>query len=88
MSDDLIGRKAVISLIDDLGYVNCKNHDDFKANSRVDRIRQAVLELPTAFDKEKVLEELQEAADLSVEDGLWHIELQEAFTIVEKGGIE
>ena len=44
-------------------------------------------ETPTAFDKERVIEELQEAADLSVEDGLWHIELQEAFAIVEKGGI-
>ncbi len=45
-------------------------------------------ETPTAFDKEKVMEDLHNAADLSVEDGLWHVELREALEIVEKGGIE
>ena len=45
-------------------------------------------ETPTVFDKEKVMEQLQEAANLSVGDGLWHVGLQEAFAIIEKGGIE
>lgn len=53
-----------------------------------DPVRIAAMCAPTAFDKEKVMEELQEVADLSVEDGLWRIELQEVFAIVKKGGIE
>ena len=56
MSDDLISRKAVIALIDELGYINVSNHNDFKSNCRVDKIRQAVIELPTTFDTEKVIE--------------------------------
>ena len=59
MSDDLISRKAVIALIDELGYINVHNHDDFKLNCRVDKIRQGVVELATAFDKGKVKEQIQ-----------------------------
>ena len=32
MSDDSISRKAVVDLIDKLGYINVSNHDDFRAN--------------------------------------------------------
>ena len=51
MSDDLISRKAVVDLIDKLGYINVSNHDDFRANCRMDKIRQEVSELPTSFEK-------------------------------------
>lgn len=51
-----------------------------------DPVRIAAMCAPTAFDKEKVLWELLESADLSAEDGLWYIGLQEAFRIVDKGG--
>lgn len=42
---------------------------------------------PAAFDKEKVMDELHNAADLNIGDGLWHVELRDALEIVEKGGI-
>lgn len=53
-----------------------------------DQVRTAALCAPAAFDKAKVVKELTEVADLSVEDGLWHIELQEAIEIIEKAGID
>lgn len=60
MSNDLISRSAVISLIDELGYVNCRNSKDFEANSRMDKIRQGVVELPTAYDVDKVVKQSKE----------------------------
>ena len=53
MSDDLISKKAVIALIDKLGYINVSNRDNFNANLRMDKVRQEVVKLPTAFDKER-----------------------------------
>lgn len=90
MSDDLISRKAVIALIDELGYINVSNHNDFKANYRVDKIRQGVVELPTAFDKEKVIEELKEAGQECNEcnDTCGEEAIEYAVEIVEKGGVE
>lgn len=58
MNDDLIGRSAVMKLIDEFGYINCHDGKDFKANNRVDRIRQKVVELPAAYDVDKVVEQL------------------------------
>ena len=54
MSDDLISREAAIALVYKIGYINVSNQYDFKANCRVDKIRQELIELPTAFDKEKL----------------------------------
>lgn len=100
---DLISRKAVISLIDELGYINVSNRDDFKTNCRVDKIRQRVVEFPTAFDKEKVNQELKsnmESAQLAqslvgtdlVQCGGfsygYYNGVKDAVKIVEKGGIE
>lgn len=88
--DDLISRKAVIGLIDELGYINASNHDEFKSNCRMDKIRQAVIELPKTFDKEKVIEELNK-----ISQGLLNYEnfssaswIDVAIGVVEKGGIE
>ena len=78
MSDDLISRKAVIAAVDRHTREDGTLDDD---------ISVILEEVKTAFDKEKVMEELHDAADLSVEDGLWHVELREALGIVEKGGI-
>ena len=63
MDNDLISRKAVIELINELGYVNCHDGKDYEANSRVDKIRQRVIELPTAYDVDKVVERLKEMRD-------------------------
>ena len=92
MNDDLISRKAVIALIDELGYINVHNHDDFKLNCRVDKIRQGVVELATAFDKKKVIEELTAGrfiyAGEDVIGECTSIGINKAIRIVEKGGIE
>lgn len=77
IGDGLISRKALL--------------DSLRGNVLVDvtsELEEAIEDQPTAFDKEKVMKQFQEVADLSVEDGLWRIELQEAFAIVKKGGIE
>ena len=104
MSDDLISREAAIALVYKLGYINVSNQYDFKANCRVDKIRQELVELPTAFDKEKVIEELKSWEKASHDAGIQstYAELDNkasgyyqesrayhrAIEIVEKGGIE
>lgn len=60
MNNDLIGRKEIIKRIDELGYVNCYDGKDFEANSRVDEIRQRIVEMPIAYDVDKVIEQLEE----------------------------
>lgn len=65
MSEDLISRKEAIALIDKLGYINVSSRDDFNANLRMEKVRQEVVKLPTAFDKEKVIEELKQEAENS-----------------------
>ena len=81
MSDDLISKKAVIALIDKLGYINVSNRDNFNANLRMDKVRQEVVKLPTAFDKEKVIEELKEEGCI-IDDEAGN----RAVEIIEKGG--
>ena len=83
MSDDLISKKAVIALIDKLGYINVSNRDNFNANRRMDKVRQEVVKLPTAFDKEKVIEELKEEGCI-IDDEAGN----RAVEIIQKGGIE
>lgn len=93
MSDDLISRKA---LLEEIRNFRC-SITGLRAGKGVlaraaDEYRKSMLQIiedqPTAFDKENVLEEIQDAADLSVEDGLWHVELREVLEIVKKGGVE
>ena len=81
MSNDLISREALMERL--IPILN--EHGDMYFAGKVIEMLNCI---PTAFDKKKVMEELQEAADLSVEDGLWHIELQEAFEIIEEAGID
>lgn len=84
MSDDLISKKAVIVLIDKLGYINVSSRDDFNANRRMDKVRQEVVELPTAFDKGKVIEKLENYLFEK-----YCVEGDEKIAeIVEKGGVD
>ena len=76
MDRDLINRESLI-----------ENLKKFAPEHYNALINDLILKEPTAFDKEKVMSELQNAADLNIEDGWWHIELQEALGIVERGGI-
>lgn len=84
MSNDLISRSAVIALIDKLGYVNCFNNKDYEYNSRVYKIRQNVVELPTVYDMDKVVEQL-EADEKHTFDGC--INKRYAIEIVKAGGV-
>ena len=55
---------------------------DFESGNRMlDMIKRS----STAFDKEKVMLELLESADLNVEDGLWYLPLDDALSIVKRG---
>ncbi len=66
--------------------------DSLRGNVLIDvtpELEDTIAQQPTAFDKEKVIEQLNEAADWhGVYDGEYSIELNDAIEIVEKGGIE
>ena len=91
MSDDLISRKA---LLDRFRYGDKEFESD---KAWICAVRRMIKEQPTAFDKEKVIEELKKYADIAFETddaygsevayGEWTAYKQSA-KIVEKGGIE
>ena len=91
MSDDLISRKVL------LGTERLLMTDIVENNPTAKYILEQVLfdieNAPTAFDKEKVIEELEYDKEMSAKysTGLreqWHIEaFDEAISIVKKGGI-
>lgn len=85
MSDDLISRKDVITIIENMIFEVGK---DLSKSYLLQDAKERIRQLNTAFDKEKAMDELQNAADLNIGDGLWHVELRDALEIVEKGGIE
>ena len=85
MKDDLISRKAVIKAVDK------HKRDDGTLDDDISIILE---EVETAFDKEKVIEELNSERNLMYrEDGTLmgartQISIDRAVDIVEKGGIE
>lgn len=84
MSDDLISRKALLEEID-LNFIipilKINMREEYKA---VLKIREIIMNMPTAFYKEKVIEEI-----LNVSHGYYNMETEnEIVEIVEKGGIE
>ena len=87
MSDDLISRKA---LLDRFRYGDKESESD---KAWICAVRRMIKEQPTAFDKEKVIEELEYDKEMSAKysTGLreqGHIEaFDEAISIVKKGGI-
>ena len=93
MNDDLISRKAAVELV-------IAEYDSFQANGgshsgryELDKVIKMIQNMPTAFDKEKVVEELEYDKEMSAKysTGLreqGHIEaFDEAISIVKKGGI-
>ena len=104
MSDDLISRKALLEEID-LNFIipilKINMREEHKA---VLKIREIIMNMPTAFDKEKVIEELKSWEKASHDAGIQstYAELDNkasgyyqesrayhrAIEIVEKGGIE
>ena len=84
MSDDLISRKALLEVIDISFIIPILKMNLRPEHEAVLKIREIIMNIPTVFDKEKVIEEL--------EDYLFEkycVEGDEKIAeIVEKGGIE
>ena len=79
MMDDLISRKSLLE---------CAEYDD---KGRLVIPYRKVKNAPTAFDKEKVIEELRGEIHLTVHDPMIagrYIKKNRTIEIVEKGGIE
>ena len=85
MRDDLISRKA---LLDRFRYGDKESESD---KAWICAVRRMIKEQPTAFDKEKVIEELRSEIHLTVYDPMLagrYIKKERAIEIVKKGGIE
>ena len=92
MSDELISRKALLEEID-LNFIipilKINMREEYKA---VLKIREIIMNMPTAFDKEKVIEELTAGKFITIGGNTVgesvNIRIDRAVEIVEKGGIE
>ena len=103
MSDDLISRKAVIDYLREQNnnVIIEKHKDGFVSEdicrgmeSAISAFRNFILTMPTAFDKEKVIEKLQRRSH-NYYPSIDHyclsrkaVDLKDAIEIIEKGGIE
>ena len=96
MSDDLISRKALLEVIDISFIIPILKMNLRPEHEAVLKIREIIMNMPTAFDKEKVIEELDK---LTGEECTLHecgirserckpCIAKKAIEIVEKGGIE
>ena len=87
MSDDLISRKAVLNIL-----TEARVKDSILCSPAfVEILTQRIKKIPTAFDKEKVIEELRGEIHLTVYDPMIagrYIKKNRTIEIVEKGGIE
>lgn len=80
MSNDLISRKSLI-----------ENLNKFAPEHYNSLVNDLIAKEPTAFDKEKVIEELKEQIELVSYNPMTagrYIKKNRAIEIVEKGGIE
>lgn len=96
MSDDLISRKT---LLEEIQSFRCTitglRAEKGVLASAADEYQKSILQIienqPTAFDKEKVIEEMKGEIELCVVHPLYpgrYIKKNRAIEIVEKGGIE
>ena len=60
MSDDLISRKALLEVIDISFIIPILKMNLRPEHEAVLKIREIIMNMPTAFDKEKVIEELED----------------------------
>lgn len=101
MSDDLISRKAVLDYLKEQNnnLLKEKQKNGFVVSTEACRgmesaliaFRSFILSQPTAFDKEKVAEELKEQIELVSYNPMTvgrYIKKDRAIKIVEKGRIE
>lgn len=93
MSDDLISRKAAVELV-------IAEYDSFQANGgshsgryELDKVIKMIQNMPTAFDKEMVIKELEYDKEMSKKHSTGlreqgYVEaFDEAISVVKKGGI-
>ena len=94
---DLISRKEALELIDISFIIPILKMNLRPEHEAVLKIREIIMNMPTAFDKEKVIEELRSEASRWHESGVEFKDENEkgvaagfrlATHIVEKGGIE
>lgn len=87
MSDDLISRKAVLNIL-----TEARVKDSILCSPAfVEMLTQRIKKIPTAFDKEKVIEELRGEIHLTVHDPMIagrYIKKKRIIKIIDKGGIE
>ena len=87
MSDDLISRKSVLNIL-----TEARVKDSILCSpALVEMLTQRIKKIPTAFDKEKVIEELRGEIHLTVHDPMIagrYIKKKRIIEIIEKGGIE
>lgn len=78
MSDDLISRKAVLDVLNDV---------DQDGLLKISQIIDFIKDQPTAFDKEKVIEKIKEIMN---DESIRFVDqaVNRTIEIVEKGGIE
>ena len=94
MSDDLISRKALLEVIDISFIIPILKMNLRPEHEAVLKIREIIMKMPTAFDKERVIKELEYDKEISQKysTGLkeqGHIEaFDEAISIIKKGGIK
>ena len=97
MSDDLISRRALLEAIDSSFVTPILKINMREEHKAVSKIWEIIVNMPTAFDKEKVIEELRSEASRWHESGVKFKDENEkgvaagfrlATHIVEKGGIE
>ena len=79
MCDDLISRKAIIESVDR------HTRDDGTLDDDISVILE---EVESAFDKEKVIEELKSPCNYTIMAGKHFTTVDRSVKIVEKGGIE
>lgn len=96
MSDDLISRKVLFdelsSLRIELNGISCRKEFKKTVKEVLDCVKHVVEDQPTAFDKEKVKEELISGKFITADGDTIgksvYIRIDRAVEIVEKGGIE
>ena len=94
MRDVLISRKALLEVIDISFIIPILKMNLRPEHEAVLKIREIIMNMPTAFDKEMVIKELEYDKEISQKysTGLkeqGHIEaFDEAISIINKGGIK
>lgn len=94
MSDDLISRKALFNELFVRNGKVCPNHDidNFPINFNVKDIKQAIRNAPTAYDVDKVIEQLEnEKTNFigmgALQSAYFDKGIDKAIEIVKSGGV-